>query len=752
MTSACRKMVTLRLMWGLLVLCVVAASPRRYARQAELDNYDNNNVDLDLNVDGDDVYDYYDGIDEPQIEIGTLSPDEDIDPSHHASLEEEEEVEHEERRTVEGREDKKIPIRPQLIPSGAGESGTLMGPSAQGEEELRLTPIDILQISGDISGSGDLGSGDVLDDKASGSGEPLGSGGSGASGDISGSGDSEDLGSGVSGLSGSDITLISGGEEELHLKLETIPHEASGDFEESGIFWESGASGLPEVSGEPSASGVFEISGESVASGVLEISGESGASGAPELSGESGASGVPEVSGEPGVPEISGEPGASGLPEMSGDSGLSGVPDVSGESGTSGVPEVSGEPVISGEPEVSGESGISGVPEVSGESGISEVSGESGISGEPEVSGESGISGEPEVSGESGTSGMPEMSGEPVISGVTDVSGEPEISGEIEISVLPEVSRKPEISVLPVVTEKPGPFDVFEEPRVPEETKQPEVTVESGESGSPEESGVTEAPVVTTEILMPDLDEEEEILLTTPATPMEGTGGDIGSGIPDIDTDIDTDVTGMSTCMLCTCLVGSVYCDDLKLDRVPPLSKETTHFYARYNKIARIGKSDFANLNKLKRIDLTSNGISRIDDDAFFGLPALEELILRDNSIRQLPALPSAMTLIDASHNQLGSTGIQREAFKDMPGLLYLYLTDNNIDHIPVPLPDSLRSLHLQNNNIQMMHEDTFCNPHNLNYIRNALEDVRLDGNPINLSRTPQAYICLPRIPVGALI
>ncbi len=62
-----RKMATLRLMWGLLVLCVVAASPRRYVRQAELDNYDNNNVDSDLNVDSDDVYDYYDGIDEPQV-------------------------------------------------------------------------------------------------------------------------------------------------------------------------------------------------------------------------------------------------------------------------------------------------------------------------------------------------------------------------------------------------------------------------------------------------------------------------------------------------------------------------------------------------------------------------------------------------------------------------------------------------------------------------------------------------------------
>lgn len=58
----------------------------------------------------------------------------------------------------------------------------------------------------------------------------------------------------------------------------------------------------------------------------------------------------------------------------------------------------------------------------------------------------------------------------------------------------------------------------------------------------------------------------------------------------------------------------------------------------------------------------------------------------------------------------------------------------------------------LQRNNIQMMHEDTFCNMKDFNYIRNALEDIRLDGNPINLSRTPQAYICLPRIPIGNLI
>ncbi|KAM9334655.1 epiphycan [Symphorus nematophorus] len=258
-------------------------------------------------------------------------------------------------------------------------------------------------------------------------------------------------------------------------------------------------------------------------------------------------------------------------------------------------------------------------------------------------------------------------------------------------------------------------------------------------------------------LMGPDTQKEEGLLPTTPETPQEGTGGvegSVGSGLPETDETDEpvVDRTGMPTCLLCTCLGGSVYCDDLKLDSVPPLPKDTTHFYARYNRITKINKSDFASMNKLKRIDLTANEIKTIDDQAFLGLPELEELVIRENHITQLPALPETMSLIDASHNNIGTKGIHNEAFKDMTSLLYLYLTDNHIDYIPVPLPDSLRSLHLQRNNIQMMHEDTFCNLKDFNYIRNALEDIRLDGNPINLSRTPQAYVCLPRIPIGDLI
>lgn len=209
---------------------------------------------------------------------------------------------------------------------------------------------------------------------------------------------------------------------------------------------------------------------------------------------------------------------------------------------------------------------------------------------------------------------------------------------------------------------------------------------------------------------------------------------------------------GLPTCLLCTCLITTVYCDDHELDNIPPLPKATTHFYSRFNKIGKISKNDFANQNNLKKIDLTSNVITDIDEDAFRGLPNLEELVLRDNRIRQLPELPHAMTFIDLSHNRLGRKGIKEEAFKEMGNLHHLYLSDNDLDHIPLLLPESLQSLHLQDNNIQEMHEDTFCNVKDVSYVRRALEDIRLDGNPINLSKTPQAFMCLPRLPIGRLI
>nr|XP_020040094.1 opticin isoform X2 [Castor canadensis] len=152
---------------------------------------------------------------------------------------------------------------------------------------------------------------------------------------------------------------------------------------------------------------------------------------------------------------------------------------------------------------------------------------------------------------------------------------------------------------------------------------------------------------------------------------------------------------------------------------------------------------------KLKRIDLSSNFISSIDNDSFHLLPALQDLILPENQLTALPVLPRGLEVLDVRLNQLRSSGIQPEAFRALEKLQFLYLADNLLDSIPWPLPLSLRSLHLQNNVIETMPRDIFCDGGEPRHTRRELEDIRLDSNPINLSLFPDAYFCLPRLPVG---
>ncbi|XP_032936258.1 opticin [Catharus ustulatus] len=202
-------------------------------------------------------------------------------------------------------------------------------------------------------------------------------------------------------------------------------------------------------------------------------------------------------------------------------------------------------------------------------------------------------------------------------------------------------------------------------------------------------------------------------------------------------------------CLLCLCLGSSVYCDDAGLERIPALPPHTQYLYARFNRIGAVRDRDFAGLEQLKHIDLSSNSIRRVDDDAFRMLPGLRELLLPENLLGALPELPRSLERLDVRRNRIPSAGLRPEAFRDLKQLQFLHLSDNQLDFIPVPLPESLRSLHLQNNNIRTMHEDTFCDSQDQGQIRRALEDIRLDGNPINLSLFPNAFFCLPRLPTG---
>lgn len=219
----------------------------------------------------------------------------------------------------------------------------------------------------------------------------------------------------------------------------------------------------------------------------------------------------------------------------------------------------------------------------------------------------------------------------------------------------------------------------------------------------------------------------------------------------DSDTDPGTlKAEDMPTCLLCVCLSGSVYCEEVTPDmtKVPSLPKETAYLYARFNKITKIGNQDFDDMATLRRIDLTGNLIAEIDDGAFSKLPNLEELTLEDNRLTKLPILPNKLMSFNVNSNKLQTQGVKATAFKKLTSLAYLYLGNNELTAVP-QLPESLHVVHLHNNKISTITDDTFCKGNTSYYIRDNLAEVRLDGNPLQLSQHPNSFICLQSLPIG---
>ncbi|KAL0606732.1 Mimecan [Plecturocebus cupreus] len=205
----------------------------------------------------------------------------------------------------------------------------------------------------------------------------------------------------------------------------------------------------------------------------------------------------------------------------------------------------------------------------------------------------------------------------------------------------------------------------------------------------------------------------------------------------------------MPTCLLCVCLSGSVYCEEVDIDAVPPLPKESAYLYARFNKIKKLTAKDFADIPNLRRLDFTGNLIEDIEDGTFSKLSLLEELSLAENQLLKLPVLPPKLTLFNAKYNKIKSRGIKANAFKKLNNLTFLYLDHNALESVPLNLPESLRVIHLQFNNIASITDDTFCKANDTSYIRDRIEEIRLEGNPVILGKHPNSFICLKRLPIG---
>uniref|UniRef100_A0A0K8S0Q4 Mimecan n=1 Tax=Crotalus horridus TaxID=35024 RepID=A0A0K8S0Q4_CROHD len=211
-----------------------------------------------------------------------------------------------------------------------------------------------------------------------------------------------------------------------------------------------------------------------------------------------------------------------------------------------------------------------------------------------------------------------------------------------------------------------------------------------------------------------------------------------------------TNYTKMATCLLCVCLIRSIYCEEMDIESIPVLPKETGYLYARFNKIKKVKVSDFAEIPTLRRIDLTGNAIQEIEDGAFAKLILLEELSLADNRIAKLPVLPPKLILLNVNNNRIKNRGIKANAFKKLTKLSYLYLAQNSLESVPPNLPESLRILHLQFNNITSITDETFCKGNNqTRYVRQRMDQIRMEGNPVILGKYPNAFICLKTLPIG---
>ncbi|XP_041655481.1 osteoglycin, paralog b isoform X2 [Cheilinus undulatus] len=216
------------------------------------------------------------------------------------------------------------------------------------------------------------------------------------------------------------------------------------------------------------------------------------------------------------------------------------------------------------------------------------------------------------------------------------------------------------------------------------------------------------------------------------------------------DQEVTPKANEMPTCLLCVCLSGSVYCEEVfpEISTVPALPKETAYLYARFNKITKITNGDFSDMVTLRRIDLSGNLITEIEDGAFSKLINLEELSLAENRLTKLPMLPTNLVSFNANSNRLRPQGVKATAFKRLTKLAYLYLGNNELTAVP-HLPESLHVVHLHNNRIVTITDVTFCKGNSSHYIRTNMDEVRLDGNPIKLSRHPESFICLQSLPIG---
>ncbi|XP_053318384.1 lumican [Spea bombifrons] len=207
----------------------------------------------------------------------------------------------------------------------------------------------------------------------------------------------------------------------------------------------------------------------------------------------------------------------------------------------------------------------------------------------------------------------------------------------------------------------------------------------------------------------------------------------------------------------------AMYCNNLKLKKIPTIPPGIQYLYLQENLIEGIDDDTFNNVTDLKWLILSNNFLSNanIKKNAFSKLKQLQKLHINFNNLTELVGpLPKTLddlqasnnkiskitpnileglenlTIIHLQHNALKQDSISG-AFKGLKSLTYLDLSYNQLTKVPMGLPPSITMLYLDNNKITNIPDEYFQGFKALQYLRlsnNQLSDSGVPGNAFNIS------------------
>lgn len=164
-----------------------------------------------------------------------------------------------------------------------------------------------------------------------------------------------------------------------------------------------------------------------------------------------------------------------------------------------------------------------------------------------------------------------------------------------------------------------------------------------------------------------------------------------------------------------------------RLTHVPKTMPDSvTDFRLNDNKIMQINDTDFANMTKLKMLALNNNQLHFVANTALSHLVHLEEVWLRNNRLVYIPrGLPDNLRTLYMDSNQIRE--IEDGLFTNQSKLHYLTVEMNKISHVGNKTFAGLRflkSLNFRGNKLRVIEAGTFTSLHNLS-------TLSLSDNPL---------------------